>query len=93
LFRYDAPLQLRLSAIPSLAGWGLSFLYNSRVIAYEHNTLTNLKLALYSLQVMEVLRRAASGTFGGRSVDSIGDAQLHVEFIRRRAGLGNAFKR
>jgi len=57
LVRSDAPLQLRLSALPSLASWGLRFLGNSRPAAYRRSTLNNLALALYSRAVMNELRR------------------------------------
>jgi len=55
--RSDALLQLRLKALPSLAGWGIRFLINSRVAAFERNTVRNLKLALYSLEVLQSLRQ------------------------------------
>lgn len=55
--RTDAPLQLRLRALPSLAGWGVQFLMNSKSAAFERHTLSNLRLALYSLELTEALRR------------------------------------
>lgn len=55
--RSDASLQLRLSALPSLAGWGVRFLRNSSPAAFERNTVANLRLALYSLEIMESLRK------------------------------------
>lgn len=57
LTRSDAPLQLRLRALPSLAGWGAQFLMNSKSGAFERHTLSNLRLALYSLELMQALRR------------------------------------
>jgi len=36
---------------------GRHFLRNSRAAAFERNTLNNLRLALYSLQMMESLRQ------------------------------------
>ena len=70
LARSDAPLQLRFRQLPSLAGWGIKFLRSSSPKAYTRNTLSNLRLALYSLEVMERLRgetgvdydRSARGT-------------------------------
>jgi len=35
LGRSDAPLQLRLKALPGLAGWGITFLRNSAPAAFE----------------------------------------------------------
>ena len=69
LLRADSAMQLRLRALPALAGWGVEFLRNSRAARFERNTLSNLRLALYSLKVMQSLRlqtnieygRAASG--------------------------------
>jgi D-amino-acid dehydrogenase len=57
LGRPDAAFQLRLRALPALAGWGVTFLRNSRAAVFERNTLTNLRLALHSLKVMESLRQ------------------------------------
>jgi D-amino-acid dehydrogenase len=70
LCRSDAALQLRLRAVPALAGWGVTFLRNSRAAAFRRSALSNLRLALYSLEVMQSLRletrieygRAACGT-------------------------------
>src|SRR5262249_13583487 len=42
--------------LPSLAGWGIKFLMNSKPSAFERNTVSNLKLALYSLETMTSLR-------------------------------------
>jgi D-amino-acid dehydrogenase len=70
LGRSHVPMQLRLRALPALAGWGVAFLRNSKAAIFERNALSNLHLALYSLKVMESLRqetrieygRAARGT-------------------------------
>ncbi len=51
--RSDSPLQLRVSALPSLAGWGLNFMRNSRAAPFQRNRLVNFRLAAYSLRVME----------------------------------------
>src|SRR6476646_11190385 len=56
LGREDAPFLLRLSAIPSLAGWGLAFLAHSRPAAYRASLESNLRLARYSLEVLRELR-------------------------------------
>jgi D-amino-acid dehydrogenase len=70
LCRSDAAMRLSLRAIPSLAGWGVTFLRNSRASTFERNALSNLRLARYSLETMHSLRaeipvdygRAARGT-------------------------------
>ena len=62
--RPDAPLQLRLRALPSLIGWGATFLRNSSFERYSRNTMSNLRLALYSLKVLELLRRETQIEYG-----------------------------
>lgn len=52
----DAAVLLRLKALPSLIGWGLRFLHQSRQAAFERNTLANLALARYSVDCMARLR-------------------------------------
>ena len=37
--RTDAPLQLRLAALPSLGSWGFTFLKNSKAAAFLKHTL------------------------------------------------------
>lgn len=64
LGRSDAALQLRLRALPSLGTWGLKFLRNSKPALFERNTVTNLHFALFSLKVMESLRRATQIDYG-----------------------------
>jgi hypothetical protein len=54
----DAAMQLRLRTMPSLAAWGIQFLRNSRADAFDRNALGNLRLAVYSLDVL----RTAGGT-------------------------------
>jgi D-amino-acid dehydrogenase len=62
--RSDSPLQLRVRALPSLAGWGFTFLRNSAPANFERNTLKNLRLAAYSLKVMESLRQETGVEYG-----------------------------
>src|ERR1700726_1234870 len=64
LGRSDAALQLRLRTLPTLAGWGVTFLRNSRAAAFERNSLRNLRLALYSLDVMRTLRHTTDIEYG-----------------------------
>jgi D-amino-acid dehydrogenase len=64
LGRADAPMQLRWRALPGLLGWGVRFLWNSRVSAFERNVLSNLRLALYSLEVMKSLRQQTQLEYG-----------------------------
>jgi D-amino-acid dehydrogenase len=71
LGRTDAPLQLRLRALPSLTGWGLKFLANSKPEAFERNTLSNLRLALYSRQLLASLRRETNIHYGAAARGSL----------------------
>jgi D-amino-acid dehydrogenase len=64
LGRSDSALQLRFRALPSMAGWGVRFLRNSRRVCFENNTLSNLRLALHSLKVMERLRTETGVEYG-----------------------------
>jgi D-amino-acid dehydrogenase len=57
LVRSDSALQLRLKELPALASWGARFLKNTSPARYKHNTLSNLNLALHSLDVMKRLRK------------------------------------
>ena len=99
LVRSDAPLQLRPGALPSMAGWGIGFLRNSRPDRYEHNTLANLRLALHSLRVLKALRedtgieygRAANGSLKVfRDEAALDAAQARAERLR---GAGLTFQR
>jgi D-amino-acid dehydrogenase len=59
LGRENAPLLLRLRAVPGLTGWGLRFLANCRAGPWRRNTEEVLALALYSMQAYrELLGRA-----------------------------------
>jgi D-amino-acid dehydrogenase len=71
LVRSDSPLQLRWRALPSTVGWGIQFLANSRRECFERNTLHNLRLALYSLGVMESLRQETTIEYGRSSRGSL----------------------
>ncbi len=64
LGRSDAALQLRLRTLPALAGWGIQFLRNSRPAPFERGRVHNLRLALYSLKVMDTLRRQTGIEYG-----------------------------
>jgi D-amino-acid dehydrogenase len=55
----EAAVLLRLEALPSLLGWGWRFLGESRPQRHFSNTLSNLRLALYS--VAQMARHRAEG--------------------------------
>ena len=67
LTRSDGPLQLRLRTLPSLAGWGVTFLRNSNPALFKRNTVSNLRLALFSLNTMKSVRRETLIDYGAAS--------------------------
>ena len=48
----DAPMLLRLSALPSMWQWGLDFIRNCGVERYRKAVLVNLRLANHTLSLM-----------------------------------------
>jgi D-amino-acid dehydrogenase len=58
---------LRWRVLPSLAGWGLLFLKNSRRHCFDVNTVKNVRLANYSLEMMAQLRRESPFDYRGAS--------------------------
>ncbi|MGD1976605.1 MAG: D-amino acid dehydrogenase [Gammaproteobacteria bacterium] len=52
----DAPMLLRPQALPSLLGWGIRFMFNSRPARFRKNTLRNVAIAHYSLEQLRSLR-------------------------------------
>jgi D-amino-acid dehydrogenase len=71
LGRSNAAMQLRLRALPGLAGWGVTFLRHSRAALYERNVLSNLRLALYSLEVMQSVRQQTRIEYGHSASGSL----------------------
>jgi len=64
LARSDAAMQLRLKALPKLMSWGMAFLRNANEDQYERSTLSNLHLALRSLELMSALRAETGIEYG-----------------------------
>jgi D-amino-acid dehydrogenase len=52
----DAPMLLRLGALPGMIGWGLKFLANCKPERWQANTEAVLKLALFSMATLEALQ-------------------------------------
>jgi D-amino-acid dehydrogenase len=52
----NAPMLLRLSALPSMWRWGLSFMRNCSVERYREAAATNLRLANHTLKVIRDVR-------------------------------------
>lgn len=71
LGRSDTPLQFRFEALPTLAGWGFKFLLNSRPDVFARSALSNLRLALHSLTVMQSIREETHIEYGHVSRGSL----------------------
>ena len=56
LGKADAPLLYHLRADPVLWRWSLKFLLNCTSVKWQKNTANNLKLALYSRQLMRKIQ-------------------------------------
>lgn len=56
LGRENAPMLLRMSAIPSMWHWGLSFIRNCSIDRYRAAAIVNLRLANHTLQVIKDIR-------------------------------------
>ncbi|MFI4891334.1 MAG: D-amino acid dehydrogenase [Steroidobacterales bacterium] len=71
--REDAPMLLRLRALPDLLGWGLQFLHHSAPRRFEANSRKNLRLAIYSLRLMAQIRAQTplSYAYQGRGLLSV----------------------
>src|SRR3954471_24846433 len=76
LGREDAPLLFRLRADPRQWTWGIRFLLECLPARTQRNTLTILRLALYSRQLLKTLRRES-----GVRYDQLekGILQLHTD--------------
>jgi D-amino-acid dehydrogenase len=56
LGKEDAPLLVRYGALPHMWRWGLKFMANCTPERFQRNALTNLKIALHSLKVLQQIR-------------------------------------
>jgi D-amino-acid dehydrogenase len=98
-FRSDAALRIQPRALPSLAGWGISFLRNSRASAVERNALNILRLALYSREAMQALRDELDIEYGRAARGSLSIFRSHAALDRacatadRRSHAGLQFRR
>jgi D-amino-acid dehydrogenase len=57
--RADAPLRLRVGAVPSLSLWGLGFLRHANASSYRRATRVNIALGAYALSCLKQLREEA----------------------------------
>ncbi len=98
LGRQDAPILLRLKAIPGMWSWGLRFIRASRREAFIENVKRNCALANYSLALMQEIRdgtgidyrHSGSGTLLlFRKQESLDGHTRHAGFLREECGVGN----
>jgi len=82
LGRSDSALQLRLRALPSVASWGVTFLRNSGAAEFERNTRSNLRLGLYSLNVLQRLRQETGIEYGRSARGSLKIFRDHASLDR-----------
>jgi D-amino-acid dehydrogenase len=71
LGREDAPFLLRPRVLPSMIGWGLSFLAHSRPARFARAMEANLRLATFSLAVLRELRAGLSLRYDERAQGTI----------------------
>lgn len=87
LGRADAPMLVRLHAVPSLLRWGLKFLAASSSTRFAANTLRNLRLAAYSVAGMEELRREEHLEYAAAT---LGTMKIYRDRSSFEAGLRKA---
>jgi D-amino-acid dehydrogenase len=86
----DAPFLLRPAMLPSMVGWGLAFLANSRPARYRENMGRNLRLARYSLEVLRELRAELGLHYDERTAGTIKifrESRAFEAAVRRNAVL------
>lgn len=99
LVRSDAPLQLRMHALPSLLRWGTIFLKNSSRVAYVRHHRSNLRLSMFSLTCMQRLRDQAQIDYGSGVRGSLGIFREREELdragaeLRQLSGIGLLYRR
>ena len=63
LGRKDAPVLLRLKAVPGMMSWGLGFLKASKQDVYLSNIRRNSALSAYSLRLLKEIREESGIEF------------------------------
>ena len=98
LGRKDAPILLRLKAVPGMMSWGLGFLKASKQDIYLRNIRRNSALSAYSLRLLKEIREESgiefrhSGSgmlFVFRDQPSLDAYVEHAEFLRAECGITN----
>ena len=98
LGRKDAPILLRLKAVPGMMSWGLGFLRASKQDVYLSNIRRNSALSAYSLRLLKEIREESgiefrhSGSgmlFVFRDQPSLDAYAEHADFLRTECGIMN----
>ncbi|MCW5631739.1 MAG: FAD-dependent oxidoreductase [Rubrivivax sp.] len=97
----QAAVLLRLSALPSLLGWGWRFVRESSPARHRAHTLANVALALRSVQLMKTLRgegldygAAQHGSLAlHRDAAAFAKAQAHATWLQQHGVLVRVLSR
>jgi D-amino-acid dehydrogenase len=90
----DVSLRVNWRTLPTLFGWGITFLRNCSPAAFHRNALSNLHLALYSLNGMETLLKQTRIEFGRQTRGSLrifrdeANMDRAVTVARQRSPMG-----
>jgi len=85
LVRPDGALRLKPKCLPSLTAWGTRFLWHCRRSSHDAVTEANTRLAAWSLELTEELRRASGIAFDGAQHGSLRIFRDHGSFEAARA--------
>ena len=86
-----APMLLRPRAVPGLLSWGPQFILNSTRGRFDANTRKNLRLAIYSVALMQRLREQTPITYQQQSRGVLAvfrTAELQTQALLRCEDLG-----
>jgi D-amino-acid dehydrogenase len=95
----DAPLLLRLSALPNMWRWGMRFILNCNEAKFRRHCESNLALALHSLRSLQEIRNELGIAYDAatngvlkiyRSTEALDKAELS---LRRLVPMGLQFDR
>jgi D-amino-acid dehydrogenase len=98
LGRSESQMLVRLGALPKLLGWGVRFLRESRAQRFLANTEKNVRLALYSAQLMQDLEASAAldcGAYRRGSLQVFRSERVAADtriWVRKLAAFGLAHR-
>lgn len=71
MIKQNSPLRISPKAIPSLFGWGIHFVKNSKPDLYERNTRALFELAHYSMEVFHEYYESSANKFDAKKSGTI----------------------